>query len=76
MNALQTDIQTDRPTDKASYRGALSHLKMKMITIYFDRCFTGQLYNNHSFLKTYARALILTYLKLTVVIVLPTFLRA
>ena len=27
-NALQTDRQTDQPTDRASYRGALSHLKM------------------------------------------------
>ena len=27
-NALPTDRQTDRQTDKASYRGALSHLKI------------------------------------------------
>ena len=27
-NALPTVRQTDRPTDTASYRGALSHLKM------------------------------------------------
>ena len=26
-NALPTDRQTDRPTDTASYRGALAHLK-------------------------------------------------
>ena len=26
-NALQTDRPTDQPTDTASYRGALSHLK-------------------------------------------------
>ena len=28
-NALQTNQQTDQPTDTASYRGALSHLKMR-----------------------------------------------
>ena len=28
-NALPTNRQTDRPTDTASYRGALSHLKSK-----------------------------------------------
>ena len=29
-NALQTDQPTDRQTDRASYRGALSHLKTKL----------------------------------------------
>ena len=33
-NALQTNRQTDQPTDTASYRGALSHLKThkKLVT--------------------------------------------
>ena len=30
-NALPTDRPTDRPTDTASYRGALSHLKMALL---------------------------------------------
>ena len=34
-NALQTDQPTNRPTDTASYRGALSHLKTSVILIVF-----------------------------------------